>query len=414
MIALYDYSPYNSRFRNALSKAGLIVLATAALILTSYIAANAAVKITPTQVKSILPSGKTGTIVYVNSKDTKAYFIAFSKSTYSAKLLCAKTGVGSPLISPDGKLVAFHIANVPDKMKCDGRNTAETYVCELKENASAKKVCDGFDPHWWIKDGKAYLIYKTEYCKSSWPNHPGKTMKQQIDPETFDKIGQPEEICNQGLNGGLSKSGRWLCHAYRTVDMADLENDGKRYKLYGGGQGCNASISPTSDKSKENRMMHLELPHETFAIRDNTDKLLWQIKNPSGSEEWQVPEWSTHENYCTATAKHADGYNVYLIRISDKKMFKVVDGDNSVPHLWVSGDGQGSAAAQYRFSVAPDRIAGHSGGMYQFFGLNGALVPCSRARNAGRSHVQPSVSGVYLIRAAGSTRGPAVLAVSKH
>jgi hypothetical protein len=400
MITPYEYTPYSSRFRSLLIFA---ILAAAALVFTSYVAAHAAVKITPSQVESILPSGRTGTIVYVNNSDTKAYFIDFSKATYSAKLLCSKTGVGSPLISPDGGLVAFHIANVADKFKCDGRNTAETYVCELKENASAKKICNGFSPHWWIKDNKTYLIYKTEYCKSRWPNHPGKTMKQQIDPGTLDKIGDAVELFSQGLNGGLSKSGRWLCHAYNTVDMVDLENGEKHYQLYGGGQGCNASISPTSDPSKENRMMHLELPHATFAVRDNTDKLIWRITNPSGSEEWQAPEWSAHENYCTATAKHGDGYNVYMIRISDKKMHKVVDGDNSVPHLWV-----GESSTSIRLAAINARFARkepdlHSAGI-ELFTLNGGSVKRYAAGSTNLlHHKHPFSPGVYIIR----TRVPA-------
>jgi hypothetical protein len=99
--------------------------------------------------------------------------------------------------------------------------------------------------------------------------------------------------------------------------------------------------------------MHLELPHSTCAIRDNSDNRVWHITKPSGAEEWQNPEWSTHDNYCTATAKHGDGYNVYVIRISDKELYKVIDGNNAVPHLWVGEPSAGTPQANTP-SIAPN------------------------------------------------------------
>jgi hypothetical protein len=67
--------------------------------------------------------------------------------------------------------------------------------------------------------------------------------------------------------------------------------------------------------------MHLYLPHTDFGIRDKNDRELWKLSCPPGTQEWQVPNWSTDPDFCTATVKTAKGdYKLAIIRIHDSKL----------------------------------------------------------------------------------------------
>jgi hypothetical protein len=127
--------------------------------------------------------------------------------------------------------------------------------------------------------------------------------------------------------------------AYSTVIIFDLVG-GSAHVVNSNNQGCNGSMSPDNNY----HIMHLELPHTTFAYRDKDDNRVWYVENPAGTEEWQNPEFSTHPDFATATAKEGSGrYSVWVVKISTKEMVKVLDvtdGSNwAEPHLWVEGSG---------------------------------------------------------------------------
>jgi len=305
------------------------------LLLFSFITRGAVV-ITKTQLNAVFGSDGLGKIVYTKKADGYAYFIDFSASILTEKKLCS-VEAHSPMISPDGKSVAFWAGTGISSGSDCNTNTGTMYLCQLKENASTVSFGPGFNPRWWTDpaNGNTYIVYHTKGCKVNYPQ-PGETRKQQINPTTYAKIGSSVRLLDKSFNGGLSKNGRYLCTAYNKVYIYDLASPAN-YNLYGGGQACNASISPADDPAKQDRMMHLNLPHTTFSVRNHTDTKIWEITNPPGTDEWQTPEWSTHENYCSATAKKDGTYDVYLVRMSDKKICKVVTGDYSVPHVWVPG-----------------------------------------------------------------------------
>lgn len=391
--------------------------------------------VTGEEVEAFLDSGRTGKLVYVNAEDEKAYFVDFSADSVVEKLLCDTSGVKEPLISPDGDFVAFATGRW-DKHNCEG-SSGTVWVCRLEPNTDPVAVAEGFDPHWWSDESGTYIVYRTTSCKCTYPC-PGTTNRLKIDLETLQAEGEPEVLVNSGFGGGLSPDGRWLCTAYHTVCMYDLQEE-TSYVLVDEVQACNPSITPSRDTSRQNRMMHLNLgitvgdqrfkSHETFGIRDNNDSLLWYITNPDSSGEWQHPEWSTHEDFATSCAGYGgnldyndcDYWDIYAIHIPSKATLRITEGgDYDVPHLWVgkaSPDTRAAPRAPRLSRSAPGSMAVFRGrdGAIQFTGMDkapSALTVCtldgvvlmhlrSRGATAYRTP-KPLAGGVYILQ--GTTR----------
>lgn len=337
-----------------------IVLVAVGVCMLVHAPLHAELVVTGEEFESFLDSGRTGRMVYVKAEDEKAYFVDFSNEEISEKLLCDTSGVREPLISPDGGYVAFATGRW-DKHNCEG-SSGTVWICRLEPNTDPVAVAEGFDPHWWSDESGTYIVYRTTSCKCTYPC-PGTTNRLKIDLESLQAEGEPEILVNSGFGGGLSRDGRWLCTAYHTVCMYDLREE-TSYVLIDEKQACNPSITPSSDTSRQNRMMHLNLgitagdqsfsSHETFGIRDNNDSLLWYITNPEGSGEWQHPEWSTHEHFATCCAGYGgnltyndcDYWDVYAINIPSKATLRITEGgDYDVPHLWVGKSGPDTKAA---------------------------------------------------------------------
>jgi hypothetical protein len=325
-----------------------------ASILTAGVLSQAFGAIVPTKIAlmNYLDTAvvNTGKLIYVKETDGCMYWVDFSQAALSEQKVANTTPVISPLISPSGSLVTFWTGT---------DQSGTIYACSLLTNTTPVVVASGFDPHWWIEagTGKVFIIYSTVTGKLNWPQL-GQTLKQEINPNTFAKIGTASVLLANSFNGGLSKNGRYLCTAYESTDMYEFLTS-THMQLNNNIQSCNASITPATTPARQNRMMHLSLGqtinsqlyqmHQVFMIRNFSDVLLWYIEWPPGTDEWQKPEWSTHENFAVATAKRTSGgeYNVYIVKIAtigtvaatepeSESPLRVVDGNNTYPHLWVA------------------------------------------------------------------------------
>ena len=234
-----------------------------------------------------------------------------------------------PLISPDGTRVVY-------------QRGGKVYTRPLDGSAPTEIVA-GYDGHWWVDDsGDEWLYYTTigdnpdDTARKVWYPNNGKG----IDTHRIRmRDNQDEFVYDWKCSAGPSKDGTHLGASYSTMIIFDLAN-GSAHVVNGGNQGCNGSMSPDNNYY----LMHLELPHTTFCYRDKDDNRVWYILNPTGTEEWQNPEFSTHPDYATATAKEGSGrYSVWVVKISTNEMLKVLDvtdGSNwSEPHLWVEDSG---------------------------------------------------------------------------
>jgi uncharacterized protein (TIGR03382 family) len=276
----------------------------------------------------VLLGGKNGKIVAHDQTDGNKIYL-FDTADRSFAKLSEDIECYQPLISPDGTRVVYDRGGKVNIRPLDG--------------SAAAQIVDGYDGHWWVDDNDDEWIYYTtigdfpdDTARKVWYPNNGKgiqthriRLRDNLDEFVFD----------WKCSAGPSRDGTHLGAAYSTMIIFEVAT-GTAYVVNGGNQGCNGSMSP------DNRyyLMHLELPHTTFCYRDRDDNRVWYIDCPAGTEEWQNPEFSTHPDFATATAKEDSGrYSVWVVKISTKEMIKVLDvadGSNwEEPHLWVEGSG---------------------------------------------------------------------------
>ncbi|MBD3317345.1 MAG: hypothetical protein GF344_16275 [Chitinivibrionales bacterium] len=229
-----------------------------------------------------------------------------------------------PMISPDGTRIAYNTSFMPTDM----------FVCYLDRDVPPVNIGFGANPRWWVDTdtGEEYIVYRTECAKTTWPDLPGVTLKQKIRKGGCVPVDEPVQVYPKGFGAGLTPDGRYLVTGYASLDIVDLVTSQHR-QLFGGRQVCSVTIAPDDT----NRLMELRLPHDRFGYHnlDGTDDV--EIFKPQGSTEWLTPSWSNDPDFAVAAAGNYGGtYDIYLIRLSDQAMMKVIWGGDCIhPHLWV-------------------------------------------------------------------------------
>ncbi|WP_028579215.1 TolB-like translocation protein [Desulfogranum japonicum] len=230
-------------------------------------------------------------------------------------------GLSTPNWSPDGSRILCSYRGQAFVLKTDG--------------SPPEKILKGtklHSPFWWKdpKSGEICIVYKNADAKHWYKKgkSPGATYLWR--PST----GRAHKILDFPCDGTMSADGTHIGEAYGGCLIADIPNQ-KYHVLYRGRQSCNSSMSPDNTY----RIMHLYLPHTHFGIRDKNDRELWKISNPVGTLEWQVPNWSTDPDFCTATAKVGEReYKLAIIRIHDSQVvvLKGLGGNWKRSHLWLN------------------------------------------------------------------------------
>lgn len=282
-----------------------------------------------------------GILVYSSGTDLKSpsslKFVVYSGGQQgSIKNLTSTRGKDSR-ISPDGNYVAFTGG--------DG-----VYVCELKENASARKLGSGAHPFWVKKNDGTYIFYSDRSCKCSFGT--GRSFLRKINLSTMSFAGDATEVKYNGqssiMKGGMGVNGTYACTGYPDCTIAKADPNGSVKKI-GGGQKCNPSIAPTS-----NRMMILDdTGHRTIATYTITgSRWAWQ---PGGTV--QNPEWSTDENWCTFVSGDHSGGQVWIGDMKNKKSYKVDGARGTFPHFF-----KGSARPSLAVSPSQLEFSAEKGG----------------------------------------------------
>jgi hypothetical protein len=231
----------------------------------------------------------------------------------------------------------------------------------------------GTDPHFWEDDsGKLYVVYSDKFQVSlnALSDLSGyATYHQRIDPATGSAVGSREMIVDLPFNGGLSRSGRYLCTGYSDGALFDQETKLLHRINYdhvsGGMQICNPSISP--DTAHEDWMLFLPFAgtqkldfseagsdpgmikmHEYLFVVDRGNKVRWQRAFPPGYYQWQDPEWTNDFNFIVALAKVASNesdmrHDCFLVRRSDHALLRLTTDDfrlddSATPAFWISPD----------------------------------------------------------------------------
>ena len=142
----------------------------------------------------------------------------------------------SPLISPDGRWIAYNVLKV---------NTYETYLQELSPESEPILFKEGAsDPHWWIHPSDTsllYLVYQEvpgknlvegDLSDSTYlaTGSLGKTYRQLIrlfpgastGAVALARIGEPELLVSLPTKGGLSPDGKYLCTGFDRAFLVGL------------------------------------------------------------------------------------------------------------------------------------------------------------------------------------------------
>jgi hypothetical protein len=131
--------------------------------------------------------------------------------------------VENPIVSPDGEWVTYHIkkSGVP----------YEAYVQQLRRGATPQLLSSiGYFPHFWISTTGAQYVVFANIAGSAFINSVydattkgtlGSTWLQEVSLSTdgpsmvrFRKIGNPVQMLDYPMKGGLSKDGRILATGY--------------------------------------------------------------------------------------------------------------------------------------------------------------------------------------------------------
>ena len=301
-------------------------------------------------------TGSTRTICYVD----------FSSSHPFVQEVACPENIYSPVISPDGRFVAYCTIGVgmsgPSKIMIRSLDS-------LRNNPVALPCDSGFIPRWWIDPGTSdtMLLYTNSAIPNSQPQwNTTVTCAQTI--QNGKPVGAPVTLIqNGGFHDGRSPDGRYLFTGYTELLMYDFHT-GLTSQLFvyphngkdagGSNQVCNVSV--TSDTTSNGQCMFLDFGssgtstitgttygiHQILFIADSSDSIRSWYPCPSGESGWDFPQWSNECRYAIASARNAseNANSIYLIDLQQKSYSPIVTGTElEQPSVWIASNGGISA-----------------------------------------------------------------------
>ncbi len=334
------------------------------------LAPEAAVPASSAEAQAFL-GGRPGKIVYLKGYDSQIHYVDFSDSIPRERKVSTDPYCLSPMISPDGTRIVYE------------QHTG-IWIRDLIEGGGTRNLVfsrtlvpgQTMEPHWWIdpKTKDEYIQYTTGIIEDhEWPPKSGNTYLQKV--VASKPLGPPVLMLPFMMSAARSQNGMWGATSHHSTGMYRLYPeklgnafyDATNWTDFGIVLACNASISPSSDPARQNRVMHLHSGgnsmggkvydnHKAVLIRSwndaDVEHPLWWMGIPgdrsendgSGNLFWDSPEWSNDENYFTATGSKdlevADSADLYIVRVNltgESRLFKAVTGPgkNKYGHLWI-------------------------------------------------------------------------------
>jgi formylglycine-generating enzyme required for sulfatase activity len=313
-------------------------------------------------------------IAYVQTQLLKRYlFLADFTGNGISVTQCGKdSNVYNPVISPDGKFVAYSSNLEGFSGVCS--LTVRSLGASLNDAAEMRMA--GIVPRWWVSpvEKDTFLIYTTGAAineESRW--HTEKTMRIKI--KGGKAAGAPEVVWADGsYHGGMSADGRFIATGYTRTRLVDLQiNDTNIFfePPYSGRddetQTCNVSMSPSVSEPGE--VMLLDFGYDRISTVTgkaynfhsiifvcNTNMLnskhvsKW-FEVPSEFKQWDYPEWSNHPDYAASLAKPSSGDNiVFAIDVKNGSYQKLISGANVRElYMWVDPWQLAQVGDPYRF-----------------------------------------------------------------
>ncbi len=336
------------------------------LVLLTCLGAEARPVVTGPEVRAFL-GGRTGKLVYLKNYSYRMYYLDFDDSVLQERPLLPYLAA-NPMISWDGSRVLYE-------------RYSAVYIQDLTDSNTMEHLVyagPASEPHWWVQPqtGNEYVTYTQGSLDDwAWPPQSGAAYILKLNGYAGDP---PTQLIPYMMSTGRSHDGNWGATSHHSTGMYRLDSSrvdtaflaSKNWMNSGSFLlACNASINPTPNPSRQNRMMHLTSGqglvngtlydnHQAVFIRSwndpDIDHPFWYMGIPgdncnndsSGNLFWGFPEWSTDEDYFTATGSKdvsiPDSGDLYIVRIDTtgpSRILRVLQGDgiNFMPHLWVKG-----------------------------------------------------------------------------
>ncbi len=334
--------------------------------------AEAKALVTGPEVRAFL-GGRTGKVAFIRDYTYQIYYLDFDDSVLVEHRV-ATTEAANPMISWDGTRVLYErFDSVFVRDLVENSQTEYAVYCGSVDRPSGESL----EPHWWVQPGTGneYVTYTLgDINDPTWPPASGGTYIRRI-VNGHDTLGPATMLVPYLMSTGRSRDGRWGASSHHSTGMYELDSTridtaylaSKNWLTSGWLSGCNASISMSTDPTRQDRMMYLTSGqgtvegkvydnHKAIFIRGwndpDIDHPFWYMGIPgdncnndsSGNLFWGNPEWSTDEDYFTATGSKdvdiADSGDLYIVRIDTSgpsRLLRVLEGDgvNLTPHLWV-------------------------------------------------------------------------------
>ena len=292
-------------------------------------------------------------LVFRNDITGNLSFIDYSKGAQSVVEIADTIDSYHPVISPDGKRVAFCT------MYEGSRGISELYVRDLNEkgtNLVKLDVESAAIPRWRVLDnGDTVIVYVTSTGVNTNEETFMSTSTWQV-PFANGKFGVPQKLFDGAYHGGISKdnrlavSGASLLRARVADPSSTLEQSARDTVWYNGERACNVSLAQDGSK----RTMFLDFAGETgkkfvgndnavaahqyLFIADSTGNLIYSIEAPDGTT-FDHTEWANAKaNIAVATLTNVNGAHneIVLLNISgDAPVITLVKGEELWhPDLW--------------------------------------------------------------------------------
>lgn len=280
-------------------------------------------------------------IVFRNDDTENLGFVRFAEDTTVAVEFVSDLDVYHPMISPDGKWVAF--STCPEPIP----RSSKIYVQSLETNSRLELDALGTVPRWRVVDGDTVLIFTTSSGVNdddAYWNSQGTWMV------SFQKgkFGVPRQILSGFFHGGVSDDLRLAVTGSHYLRVhSELPGNVLDTVWYDSAQVCNVSLS--TDGSR--RTLFLDLgaergrefsgedyePHHRILIADSLGKLTSSIPSP----EWHsfdFPEWVYgSDRFVSVIAAQNAHQKLALLDIRDSSVHVLLSGEELWhPDIWLS------------------------------------------------------------------------------
>lgn len=288
-------------------------------------------------------------LVFRNDVSGNLNFIDFSSGVVSVVEIKDTIEAYHPVISPDGKKVAF----------CTGMEgvsgKSSLYVRDLNaagSNLVKLDVESAAIPRWKILDGDTSIVYVSDAGN----NKDSQTfLSQSTWKVSFSKgkFGTPKKLYDGAYHGGVSDDEMFAVTGAR---LLRAYVDGKDSIWYNEEQACNASLSKDGVK----KTLFLDFAsatgkefvgtsygvHERIFIADSLGHLIQSLSSPS-NYAFDHTEWVS-DNLIAATLTNVNGAHekIVLVNVSDSSVTDIVSGEELWhPDFWYKDSGVGSEEA---------------------------------------------------------------------